>query len=94
VKAIDAREGTISVKTGYDREKGIGIVEFADTGIGILDEDKAKIFDPYFTKDKNGTGLGLAIVHSIILEHHGKIHVEDNVPVGTRFIIELPVLTA
>jgi two-component system, NtrC family, nitrogen regulation sensor histidine kinase NtrY len=94
VKAIDTRQGVIGVKTIYDKEKGVGIIEFTDTGAGIPDGDKAKIFDPYFTTDKNGTGLGLAIVHSIILEHHGRIHVEDNIPAGTRFIIELPVLTA
>ncbi|OPY61717.1 MAG: sensor protein ZraS [Syntrophorhabdus sp. PtaU1.Bin002] len=39
-------------------------------------------------------GLGLAIVHSFVLEHHGKIRVEDNKPHGTRFIIELPVVEA
>jgi two-component system nitrogen regulation sensor histidine kinase NtrY len=39
-------------------------------------------------------GLGLAIVHSIILDHHGRIHVEDNLPRGTKFVIELPVMEA
>jgi two-component system nitrogen regulation sensor histidine kinase NtrY len=39
-------------------------------------------------------GLGLAIVHSIILEHHGKIHVEDNLPRGAKFVVELPVIDA
>lgn len=92
VKAIDTRKGTITVRTLYDRSKGLGIIEFADTGRGVPDEDKEKVFDPYFTKDKGGTGLGLAIVHSIILEHHGRIRVEDNIPNGARFIIEIPVI--
>ena len=92
VKAIDGSAGTISVQTKYEKTKGLVIIEFADTGKGIAREDKERIFYPYFTKDKEGTGLGLAIVHSIILEHHGKIYVEDNVPKGTKFIIELPVL--
>jgi two-component system nitrogen regulation sensor histidine kinase NtrY len=74
--------------------RGTAVIEFADTGKGIALEDREKIFDPYFTKDKGGTGLGLAIVHSIILEHHGKIHVEDNIPKGTKFIIELPIIEA
>ena len=91
VKAIEGNEGTISVHTKYEKTNGAVIIEFADTGKGIAREDKEKIFYPYFTKDKDGTGLGLAIVHSIILEHHGKIYVEDNVPKGTKFIIELPV---
>lgn len=94
VKAIDGHEGTISVHTRYEKAKGTVIIEFADTGRGISQEDKEKVFDPYFTKEKDGTGLGLAIVHSIILEHHGKIHVEDNLPKGTKFIIDLPVIEA
>jgi len=94
VKAIQDQQGVISITTQYDSVKGIGIIEVSDTGKGIPDEEKSKIFDPYFTKDTNGMGLGLAIVHSIILEHHGKIHVEDNDPRGTKFIIELPVIEA
>ena len=92
VKAIGGEKGTITVRTKYDRLKRAGIVEFADTGRGVPDEDKEKVFDPYFTKDKEGTGLGLAIVHSIILEHHGRIKVEDNTPKGARFIIEIPIM--
>ncbi len=92
VKALDAAGGVIVVTTHYDRPSRSGIIEVADTGKGIPDEDKVRVFDPYFTKDKDGTGLGLAIVHSIILEHHGRIFVEDNIPKGTRFIIELPII--
>ncbi|MEN6617398.1 MAG: ATP-binding protein, partial [Syntrophorhabdus sp.] len=92
LKAIDGETGTISVRTRYDASKRAGIIEFADTGKGISNEDKEKVFDPYFTKDKDGTGLGLAIVHSIVLEHHGKIRVEDNQPKGARFIVELPII--
>jgi two-component system, NtrC family, nitrogen regulation sensor histidine kinase NtrY len=93
-KAIDSRDGTIAVTTRHNENKGVAILEIADDGVGITDEDKEKIFDPYFTTDKHGMGLGLAIVHSIILEHHGKIHVEDNIPTGARFIIELPIIEA
>jgi len=91
VKAIDGESGTITVRTRYDRAKRAGIIEFADTGKGVPDQDKEKVFDPYFTKDEGGTGLGLAIVHSIILEHHGRIRVEDNTPKGAKFIIEIPI---
>jgi two-component system nitrogen regulation sensor histidine kinase NtrY len=92
VKALEGSQGVIKITTQHDVEKGVGIIEVSDTGKGIPDEEKNKIFDPYFTKDKDGMGLGLAIVHSIILEHHGRIHVEDNVPRGTKFVIELPVI--
>jgi two-component system, NtrC family, nitrogen regulation sensor histidine kinase NtrY len=91
IKAIDGKEGTISFRTLHDKDRGLGVIEVADTGKGIRDEDKLKVFDPYFTKDRDGMGLGLAIVHSIMLEHHGKIYIEDNIPQGAKFIIELPV---
>jgi two-component system nitrogen regulation sensor histidine kinase NtrY len=93
-KAIGNKEGTIAITTKYDENKGAVILDVADNGAGIPEEDKKRIFDPYFTTDKHGMGLGLAIVHSIILEHHGRIRVEDNIPEGTRFIIELPVIEA
>ncbi|MBA4416472.1 MAG: hypothetical protein C0392_00970 [Syntrophus sp. (in: bacteria)] len=92
LKALANREGVIAVTTRYDKTNRMSVIEIADTGKGIPDEDKGRVFDPYFTKDTDGTGLGLAIVHSIILEHHGKIYVEDNMPQGARFIIELPVI--
>jgi two-component system nitrogen regulation sensor histidine kinase NtrY len=63
----------------------------ADTGCGIPERDKVRIFEPYFSTKRSGTGLGLAIVNSIVAEHQGDIRVEDNVPQGTRFIIELPL---
>jgi two-component system nitrogen regulation sensor histidine kinase NtrY len=63
----------------------------ADTGAGIPDRDKVRIFEPYFSTKRGGTGLGLAIVHSIVSDHEGVIRVEDNQPHGTRFIIELPM---
>jgi len=63
----------------------------ADTGPGVDQEAKEKLFFPYFSTKKRGTGLGLAIVGRIIEEHHGSVRVEENSPVGTRFIVELPI---
>ena len=63
-----------------------------DTGHGISPEDKDKLFLPNFSTKERGTGLGLAIVARIVAEHGGKIHVEDNYPVGSRFFVELPVI--
>ncbi len=94
IKAIDSEQGIVAVSSRYDRNKGLAFIEIADTGPGIRDEDKSRIFDPYFTRDRDGLGLGLAIVHSIILEHHGKIHAEDNRPRGAKFVVELPVIDA
>jgi two-component system nitrogen regulation sensor histidine kinase NtrY len=63
----------------------------SDTGHGISPEDKDKLFLPHFSTKDRGTGLGLAIAARIVAEHGGSIHVEDNLPVGSRFLVELPV---
>ena len=66
-------------------------ITVADSGHGVSQELKEKLFLPYFSTKQRGTGLGLAIVNRIVEDHHGSIRVEENHPVGTRFIIELPV---
>jgi two-component system, NtrC family, nitrogen regulation sensor histidine kinase NtrY len=63
----------------------------SDTGHGVTPELKEKLFLPYFSTKQRGTGLGLAIVNRIIEDHGGTIRVEENKPVGTKFIVELPV---
>ena len=64
----------------------------ADSGCGIGPEDKEKLFLPYFSTKNRGTGLGLAIVSHIVAEHGAHIRVEDNQPVGARFIVEIPAI--
>jgi hypothetical protein len=66
-------------------------ISISDTGHGITPELKERLFLPYFSTKDRGTGLGLAIVNRIIEEHQGTIRVEENKPVGARFIVELPV---
>ncbi len=79
---------TLSVQ-GEPKGERVKLV-VADTGVGIPDRDKGRVFEPYFSTKRGGTGLGLAIVQSIVADHQGHIRVEDNSPQGTRFIIELP----
>jgi two-component system nitrogen regulation sensor histidine kinase NtrY len=62
----------------------------SDTGHGISPRDKDKLFLPHFSTKDRGTGLGLAIAARIVAEHGGGLRVEDNSPVGSRFILELP----
>ena len=87
-------KGAISVKITSDQAAGKLMIEVADTGTGIPEEDREKLFEPYFSTKKDGTGLGLAIVHKIISEHNGHIRVSENVPHGSIFTIELPAIGA
>ncbi len=66
-------------------------VVVADTGHGVTHEMKERLFMPYFSTKQRGTGLGLTIVSRIIEDHQGSIRVEENQPVGARFIVELPL---
>jgi two-component system nitrogen regulation sensor histidine kinase NtrY len=92
IKAIGSEHGTITVSTRYDRMRNAVHIEVADTGAGIRDEDKGRVFDPYFTRNNDGMGLGLAIVNSVVLEHGGRIDALDNTPKGARMVIEMPVV--
>jgi len=90
--AIDAmnKQGEVEIRTSFDKLQQRVSIEISDSGPGISEEDKDKLFLPYFSTKKKGTGLGLAIVNQIINEHKGTIHVEDNKPLGARFVIQLP----
>jgi two-component system, NtrC family, nitrogen regulation sensor histidine kinase NtrY len=68
-----------------------GLIELvvADTGPGLTDDMRERLFLPYFSTKQRGTGLGLSIAAKIVQEHQGTIRAEKNVPVGARFIIEL-----
>jgi two-component system nitrogen regulation sensor histidine kinase NtrY len=89
--AIQARTEKIWLNALYNPAMDLIRIEVIDAGSGINEEDKDKLFFPYFSTKKEGTGLGLAIVNSIISMHRGYIRVQDNKPKGTQFIIELPV---
>jgi two-component system nitrogen regulation sensor histidine kinase NtrY len=93
--AAEAMEGSavraLAIATAPGTDGETVHIEVADSGHGISPEDKDKLFLPHFSTKDRGTGLGLAISGRIIAEHHGTIRVEDNTPVGARFVIELPV---
>jgi two-component system nitrogen regulation sensor histidine kinase NtrY len=85
------KEGEIKIQTSYHPKLQMVRLEVSDDGCGIPDEEKGKLFEPYYSTKKSGTGLGLTIVNAIIADHNGYIRVRDNVPKGTTFVIELPV---
>jgi signal transduction histidine kinase/predicted metal-dependent phosphoesterase TrpH len=92
------RGGEIEVSIhAYFNKKGTGVLEisFKDTGIGICEEDKEKIFQPHYrgknVSSEEGKGLGLSFVKEVIDLHRGKILVQSEPNVGSIFSILLPV---
>ena len=87
---IRTREIQPQPSSGNERWLEISIT---DTGIGITEESKKRIFDPFYTTKKmgEGTGLGLAICENIIKEHSGRLDVESEVGKGSTFFVYLPI---
>jgi hypothetical protein len=88
---VDALLREIQISTALVESKDAVEIIVADTGHGITQEVKEKLFLPYFSTKQRGTGLGLAIVRRIIEDHRGSIRVEENKPLGAKFIVELPL---
>ncbi|MBU1405897.1 MAG: HAMP domain-containing protein [Proteobacteria bacterium] len=89
--AATSAAGVIEIVLACEEERNVVILEVRDNGAGVSDQDKLRLFEPYFSRKKTGTGLGLAIASTVVADHHGYIRVKDNEPHGARFIIELPL---
>jgi PAS domain S-box-containing protein len=88
--AIDAVDKNGKVEINYFRKGNDLIIEVSDSGRGIPENIKNKIFDLYYTTKPEGTGLGLSIVQKIIAEHKGTIEVFSEVNKYTKFQITIP----
>lgn len=84
-------QAKIEVITNYNEELKLAKVSVIDNGMGISEENRQRIFEPYFSTKESGTGLGLAIVKRIIEDHSGFIRALAHKPRGTKFVIELPI---
>lgn len=83
--------GMLSVIVSKDKLDNKAIIDIADTGIGIPQENIDRLFEPYFTTKPEGTGLGLSITYKIIEAHNGKIKVTSEEGKGSTFSIVLPL---
>jgi PAS domain S-box-containing protein len=91
VNAVDAMPEGGELSLGCVRNEDRLRLRFIDTGCGMPEDVRQKIFEPFFsTKGAHGTGLGLSVSHSIIERHDGTISVSSEIGQGTVFMIDLP----
>jgi two-component system, OmpR family, phosphate regulon sensor histidine kinase PhoR len=87
----------VPLQNGLSADRQFVELTVSDTGIGIPDQDRPRVFERFYRVDKarsrelGGTGLGLAIVKHIVEGHGGQVWVEGNQPRGSRFVVRLPV---
>lgn len=84
-------EGAVTVRAAHDPARGLARVSVSDNGPGFSQDERARMFEPYFSRKKTGTGLGLTIVRSIVMDHKGQVRVEAARPRGAVFVVELPL---
>jgi two-component system, NarL family, sensor histidine kinase BarA len=106
--SVTLRARMLADEGGDEKDDGLSLlaptralleVRVEDTGIGIPERERERIFDPFYqidsssTRQYGGTGLGLSIVKRLVEGHSGTIRIEDNTPEGTTFVVSLPQAT-
>ena len=88
-----AEHGTITIRSRHDTTRDQVVIEIADTGCGIAEQDMAHLFEPFFTTKPvgQGTGLGLSISYKIVQRHGGTIEAESKPGQGSLFRVLLPL---
>jgi len=81
--------GTLSIDFDLKRYNEFQI-RISDTGKGMTEEQKEKIFEPFYSDFENGRGLGMSIVHQIVSDYEGKIHIDSEINKGTEVVITFP----
>jgi nitrogen fixation/metabolism regulation signal transduction histidine kinase len=92
--AIEAMPAGGELRLRTRAEAGQVRVEVEDTGPGLSEEQRTRLFTPYFTTKKGGTGLGLAVVQGIVSDHGGRVEVRSSAGQGTTFVLSLPAASA
>ena len=93
--AAEAMQGSLlrelCVSTALSEDGSAVEVTVSDTGHGLTDEIRERLFLPFYSTKHRGTGLGLAIAAKIVQEHGGSLRAESNTPKGARFVMRVPL---
>ena len=94
--ALENREESIVIRSGYDTADGVVKIEIEDQGGGVKAENIARLTDPFYTTrpSSGGTGLGLAVSYRIVRQHGGKMHFSSEPGIGTIVRLSFPVSRA
>jgi hypothetical protein len=94
--AAEAMQGSLlrilKIHSCMTEDGGAVEVTVSDTGHGLTDEIRERLFLPFYSTKHRGTGLGLSIAAKIVQEHGGSIRAESNSPKGARFVLHLPLM--
>jgi PAS domain S-box-containing protein len=94
--AADAMQGSLlcvlGIRSSLSEDGAAVEVEVSDTGHGLTDEIRERLFLPFYSTKHRGTGLGLSIAAKIAQEHGGSLRAEPNSPKGARFVLRLPLM--
>ncbi len=94
--AAEAMQGSLlrvlGVSSGLSEDGSALEIAVSDTGHGLTDEIRERLFLPFYSTKNRGTGLGLSIAAKIVQEHGGSIRAESNTPKGARFLVHLPLM--
>jgi PAS domain S-box-containing protein len=94
--AAEAMQGSLlrvlAVESALSEDGTAVEVTVSDTGHGLTDEIRERLFLPFYSTKHRGTGLGLSIAAKIVQEHGGTINAEANSPKGARFVVRLPMM--
>jgi PAS domain S-box-containing protein len=94
--AAEAMQGSLlrvlGIHSALSEDGGAVEVAVSDTGHGLTDEIRERLFLPFYSTKSRGTGLGLSIAAKIVQEHGGSLRAESNSPKGARFLMRLPLM--
>ena len=94
--AAEAMQGSLlrvlAVQSSVTEDGAAVEITVSDTGHGLTDEIRERLFLPFYSTKHRGTGLGLSIAAKIVQEHGGSIRAESNTPKGARFLLRLPLM--
>ena len=84
---------SFALETGQDGREAV-VIRVSDTGCGMPDDVRERIFDPFYTTKDHGTGLGLSIAAQIMAGHRGRLVLETTSHRGSVLVVSIPAVVA